>query len=254
MESSVANWIIEEAQKKQVKTCLVKMTEGISNFQIRKAFENINDTGIDDNFVGVFPANRMNRFMNYKFIISETKGKYLFMIANTDSSDKGETYWQNISEIYPKTDLSFFDSFGVDGLKSFIIEDDKKVIKKLLFGTEKMTRTDSKMILVNIKFNLKACKNLSKKELDNLSDAARNFFNFIQSFGNKIKLRDFVNIWMMEDRIKDLDSITCGTFQIYFYDNLFNPDKKNKIQNKARLNKNTTEILLNELFALDDTE
>lgn len=176
------------------------------------------------------------------------------MIANTDSSDKGETYWQNISEIYPKTDLSFFDSFGVDGLKSFIIEDDKKVIKKLLFETEKMTRTDSKMILVNIKFNLKACKNLSKKELDNLSDTARNFFNFIQSFGNKIKLRDFVNIWMMEDRIKDLDSITCGTFQIYFYNNLFNPDKKNKIQNKARLNKNTIEILLNELFALDDTE
>ena len=32
------------------------MAEGINNFQIRKAFENINDTGIDDNFVGVFPA------------------------------------------------------------------------------------------------------------------------------------------------------------------------------------------------------
>ena len=58
----------------------------------------------------------------------------------------------------------------------------------------------------------------------------------------------------MEDRIQDLDSITCGTFQIYFYDNLFNLDKKNKIQDKARLNKNTIEFLLNELFALDDTE
>ena len=171
----------------------------------------------------------MNRFINYKFMISETKGKYLVMIANTDSSDKGDTYWQSISEIYPKADLSFFDSFGVDSLKSFIIQDDKNVTKKLLFGTEKMARTGNKMILVSIKFNLKACKNVSKKELDNLRDTARNFFNFIKSFGSKIKLRDFVNIWMMEDRIKDLDSIACGTFQIYFYDSLFNPDKNSKI-------------------------
>ena len=39
-----------------------------------------------------------------------------------------------------------------------------------------MTRTDDKITLVNIKFNLNACKNLSKKELDNLSNTARDFF------------------------------------------------------------------------------
>ena len=64
----------------------------------------------------------------------------------------------------------------MDGLKSFIIQDDKKVIEKILFGTEQLTRTDNKTTLVNIKFNLNACKNLSKKELDNLSDTAREFF------------------------------------------------------------------------------
>ena len=50
------------------------------------------------------------------------------------------------------------------------------MIEKILFGTEKLTRTDNKTTLVNIKFNLNACKNLSKKELDNLSDTAREFF------------------------------------------------------------------------------
>ena len=31
---------------------------------------------------------------------------------------------------------------------------------------------------------------------------------------------------MVEDRVQDLDSVICGIFQIYFYDNLFNPNKK----------------------------
>ena len=134
-------------------------------------------------------------------------------------------------------------------MKSFIIQDGKKVIKKILFGTEQLTRTDSKITLVNIKFNLNAYKNLSKKELDNLSDTTR---DFVQSFGNKLNLSNFVNIWMVEDRVQDLNAVTCRIFQIYFYNNLFNLDQNSKIQNKKRLNKKTIEILLNELFVLDD--
>ena len=59
---------------------------------------------------------------------------------------------------------------------------------------------------------------------------------------------------MVEDRIQDLDSATCGIFQLYFYENLFNPDKNSKIQNESKLNKSTVETLLNELFSLDDRE
>ena len=117
-----------------------------------------------------------------------------------------------------------------------------------------MDRTDNKLTLCKIKFNLGACKHLTKDEIDSLSDTARNFFYFIQAFGIKLKLRGFVNTWMVEDRLQDLDSSTCGIFQTYFYENLFNPDRNSKIQNKTKLNKNTVEILLNELFSLDDRE
>ena len=41
-----------------------------------------------------------------------------------------------------------------------------------------MTRTDNKITLCRIQYNLNACKNLSKKGLDSLSDTARNFFHF----------------------------------------------------------------------------
>ena len=59
---------------------------------------------------------------------------------------------------------------------------------------------------------------------------------------------------MVEDRIQDLDSATCGIFQLYFYENLFNPDKNSKIQNESKFKKSTVETLLIELFSLDDRE
>ena len=75
---------------------------------------------------------------------------------------KQGTHWWSILDIEPKTDIFFLDSFGLDGLKHFIMQDDRK-IEKILFGTEKMTRTDNKINLCKIQFNLNACKNLSKK-------------------------------------------------------------------------------------------
>ena len=107
---------------------------------------------------------------------------------------------------------------------------------------------------MNIRFNLNNYKNLSVDELDVLSDTATNFFRFAPAFGNKLKLRNFVNIWVVEDRIQNPNSVTCGIFQLYFYDNLFNPKKYRKVQDKARLNKKTIETLLNELFVLDNQD
>ena len=115
-----------------------------------------------------------------------------------------------------------------------------------------MTRTDKKITLCNIRFNLHACKNLSAEQVDALSDTARNFFRFFQAFGNK--LRNFVNKWMVEGAIQDLNSMTCSLFQLYFYNNLFNPCENSKIQDKAKFNNKIIETLLNELFALDDQD
>ena len=59
---------------------------------------------------------------------------------------------------------------------------------------------------------------------------------------------------MVEDRVQHLDSSSCGIFQLYFYENLFNPDENSKIQDKTKLNKKTIETLLNELFVLDNQD
>ena len=116
-----------------------------------------------------------------------------------------------------------------------------------------MTRTDNKITLCKIRFNLGACKNFSNDEIDSLSNTARNLFHFVFAFAIKLKLRNFVNIWMVEDRLQDLDSSTCGIFQLYFYDSLFSPRENSKIQNNTRLTKKkTAETLLNEIFVLNN--
>ena len=57
------------------------------------------------------------------------------------------------------------------------MQDDKPVAEKILLGVEKMTRTDNKLTLCKVHFNLGACKSLSEEEIYSLSDTARNFFD-----------------------------------------------------------------------------
>ena len=59
---------------------------------------------------------------------------------------------------------------------------------------------------------------------------------------------------MVEDRLQDSNSSTCGIFQIFFYQNLFDPPENSKIQGETKLTKKTVETLLNEIFNLDDKE
>ena len=66
---------------------------GISNFQIEDAIKRIVDEDLLNNFVGVFRSNHMNKFINHSEMIKEKKGKYPFIIANTDDSSEKGTHW-----------------------------------------------------------------------------------------------------------------------------------------------------------------
>ena len=166
---------------------------GISNHQIEEAFKKIDDEDLLDNFIGMFPSDYMNKFINHAAMIEE-RGKFPFIIANTDASDKPGVHWWSILDIDPRTDIFFFDSYGIEGLKHFIIQYDKPIVDKILIGIKKMDRTDDKITLCKIKFNLGACKHLTKDEIDSLSNTARNFFNFIQVFGILKHVRYLSNI------------------------------------------------------------
>ena len=135
---------------------LIKMA-GISNFQIEDTIKKIGDENLLENFVGVFPSNYMNKFMNHATMIEDKKGKHPFIIANPDSSDKYGVHWWSILDIKPRNDIFFFYSFGLDGLKHFVIQDDKKIVHKILIGVEQMDKSNQKITLCK---NLGACKQL----------------------------------------------------------------------------------------------
>ena len=69
----------------------------------------------------------MNKFINHAAMIEDKKGKYPFIIAYTDANDKTGTHWWRILDTEPRNEIFFFDSFGLDGLKHFIIQDDQKI-------------------------------------------------------------------------------------------------------------------------------
>ena len=65
---------------------------GISNHQIEEGFKKIDDEDLLDNFIGMFPSDYMNKFINHAAMIEE-RGKFPFIIANADASDKPGVHW-----------------------------------------------------------------------------------------------------------------------------------------------------------------
>ena len=63
------------------------MQQGMSNFEIERVFNELNSEDLNDNFFGVCPSDKINKFIVFNRTM---KGrKYPFLIANTDRSDKG---------------------------------------------------------------------------------------------------------------------------------------------------------------------
>ena len=77
---------------------------GISNTQIEKAFREIHDPDLLENFVGVFPSNYLNNFVNHTAMINNS-GKYPFIIAD-DNKKEGTHRW-SILDIEPRTGIFF---------------------------------------------------------------------------------------------------------------------------------------------------
>ena len=102
--------------------------KGLSNFDIEEIFNMANNSDLHQNFVGVFPSDKINKFLEFNKMM---KGKkYQFLIANTDRSDKQGTHWSNILDIDGKTDFLLFDSFGIKGLKILLLKTMKKLLLK----------------------------------------------------------------------------------------------------------------------------
>ena len=217
---------------------------GISNFTIEKVINEINDD-LKTNFVGVFPSNHTFRFLKFADLVREKKAPYPFMIMNTDRAGKKGTHSWSFLEISSKEQIFLFDSFGFVDLKEFFIDNDRETIDEFFYGLEKINKNDKKINLTYVQFDL--------TEYERIQKTAQDFFHALYEFG-RVHNRHVVDVFMVDDQLQNLESDTCGIFQLYFYTNVFLPKEGSKIINNSKLTMKTISTLLNEIFTLDINE
>ena len=96
-----------------------------------------------------------------------------------------------------------------------------------------------------MKFCVETWEKMQQKTKNQLTDTAQNFFNLLEQFAKlkKKSLHEQIDTgkWCAKS-----ENSNCGSFQLYFYKNLFDPDENNKIINHKTLNKSTLQTTINE--------
>ena len=225
------------------------MSGGISNGEVIKFFENVEDNDIKENFVGVFPSNHINKFISFHKLVRDADKKYPFIIMNTDRSDKAGTHWWSFLDLHPRKEIFLFDSFGFEGFSKFIIDNDIKTLNKILFGIKKFKREDKKITLITLKFSMKEYEKI--KTGHQLRETTQDLLHLMYEYGKLHKINDNVTIHAVDDQLQEIYSDTCGMFQLYFYYNLFVPYENSSIVEDKKLTKKTVEKILNEIFSLN---
>ena len=223
---------------------------GISNEAIDDFFEKIKDNDLKNNFIEVFPSNYINKFISHHLIIkNRSKVKYPFIIMNTDRSDRDGTHWWSFLDLHQKKDIFLFDSFGFEGLKKFIIDNDKKLINRVLFNLNKFGKNDRKITLISLTFSMKEYEKI--KDVKELRTTTQDLLHLMYEFGKLHNIKNEINVFSLDDQLQKIETDTCGIFQLYFYYNLFNPLKNSSIIDNSSISKHTIEKLLNEIFSLN---
>ena len=152
-----------------------------------------------------------------------------------------------------KKDFLLFDSFGIKGLKNFIVQNDEKILSKILKGRENLKENKEEVNLVKINFVKNTYNKSSESEKTALFKPCLDFLHFIESFAEYGK-QGIIHLWLLEDPIKDLKTDTCGYFQTYFYENLFFSNSDSVLQSHKRLIYDLIQTFLQQLFSTNTNQ
>ena len=168
---------------------------------------------------------------------------------NTDRSDRNGTHWWSFLDLHKRKEIFLFDSFGFEGLKKFVIDNDKNILNKILFGIEKFQKKDQKITLISIKFSMKEYEKIKNEH--RLRPTTQDLLHHTYEYGRLHKINDTITVHSVDDQLQKIETDMCGIFQLYFYFNLFIPFENSSILKDTKLSKRTIEKLLNEIFSLD---
>ena len=133
--------------------------------------------------------------------------------------------------------LYLFDGLGTEGFKFFIVNNNQKIIDELLYDFKKCDgKSNQNLKLYAMKFCVETWQKMLHKVKGQLTDTAQNFFHLLEQFA-KLKKTECMNILILKNNVESITGSSCGEFQLYFYKDLFDLDKKSKILSHENLNK-----------------
>ena len=100
----------------------------ISNQNLFNFIEEKTNGDVKKNFVGVFPSNFITKFIMFHRMMNEKSTRYLFIIMNTDCSDKKGMHCWSFLDLHPKKEIFLLTALDLMVLKNFY----NKMIKNFL--------------------------------------------------------------------------------------------------------------------------
>ena len=88
---------------------------------------------------------------------------------------------------FPKKEIFLFNSFGFEGFKEFILQDDQNVVDKILHGIEQFNKKDNKITLITLGFSMKEYKKI--KNMNRLSETTIDLLHLMNEYGKNHKLK-----------------------------------------------------------------
>ena len=139
---------------------------------------------------------------------------------NTERVGKEGEKRLSFLDLDPPKQLFLFNSFGFTGFKDFIIQDDQKIINKILYGINDFNKKGNVINIILLKFSIATYENFKEKEEIREAKLQQIFFIYLKEKLHNVKE---VTINLVDDEFQETENNTYGLFKLYFYENLLLP-------------------------------
>ena len=99
------------------------MSKELSSYPIDDFFKEEENQDLKK-YMGTYSIDSITKYIDFYEIIKKRNAKYPFAIFNTDKHNEPGQHWWSFLDIDPKSNLFLFDSFGLEGFKLFIVNND----------------------------------------------------------------------------------------------------------------------------------
>ena len=129
----------------------------------------------------------------------------------------------------------FIWQFWFWGVQNFLLQDDRKTLKEIIYGIKKFEIKDKKVTIITLTFSMNEYE--KTKNANRFRTITQDLLHLMNEFGKKHNLKNEVRVHFVDDQLQKTETDTCWIFQLYFCVNLSNPVENSQIVRDKTLTK-----------------